>query len=227
MVSTARIHAVLTGDVVDSSRLELDQRAYLATRFDTLSAPILKAFGEDILPLGMETIRGDGFQALLGRPEMALRISIFVRASLRADARSGHADVRIAVGIGTVEFIGSRVSEGLGPAYELSGKRLDQMKRGERLGIESELPGFDVENWDVIAALIDVLAASWTPKQAHAVELALQGMTQEAIARTWEVPIKQQTVGNHLKRAGWGAIRQALERFEYSVIKLLNHKTAE
>lgn len=214
------LHAVLTGDVVRSTRLPLAQRTYLATLFNSVGESIRKAFGRDLLPLGMETIRGDGFQALISQAESALRLALLVRAAVRGNRSTGFAGVRIAIGIGAVEFVGERVSEGLGPAYELSGRRLDNMKRDERMGVDCALTGFDADTWNIILKLMDALVEPWTPKQATAVHGALQGLTQQTIARNWDMPVKQQTVGNHLKRAGWGALKLVIEHFENSIKRL-------
>lgn len=214
------IHAVLTGDVVNSTRLPLAQRTYLATVFTTVGESIRKRFGRDLLPLGMETIRGDSFQTLISRPELALRLALLVRAAVRSNRSTGFAGVRIAIGIGAVEFVGNRVSEGLGPAYELSGKRLDNMKRDERMGVDCGLTGFDTDTWNIVLRLMDALVEPWTPKQAAAVHGALQGLTQHSIAQDWDTPVKQQTVGNHLKRGGWGALRHVIDHFENSIKRL-------
>jgi hypothetical protein len=215
-LATENLRAVLTGDVVASTRLPLEQRSHFPALFEGLPRSLGTAFGDDLLPFGVDTVRGDGFQTLVSNPAMALRVALFIRASVRALAEVGYAHLRIAIGIGTVDFMGNRVSEGLGAAFQLSGKRLDRMKSDSRFGIDCRLDGFDTGTWDVVLGLMDVLVDTWTPKQAAAVCGALKGWTQQSIADRWDVPIKQQTVARHLKRAGWGALVTALEHFEDS-----------
>ncbi len=208
--------AVLTGDVVRSSRLPLSERAALASVLQARCEAVRAAFGKDLLPFGVDTFRGDGFQTLVAHPGLALRVAVYFRAAFRCDPDTGFSDLRIAVGVGRVEYTGQRVSEGLGPAYELSGRRLDAMTRGERLGIAADVDGFDPDAWSVISALMDTVAASWTSKQALAISGAVRGMTQQAIADDWPTPIRQQTVGDHLVRGGWRAIKAVLAFYENS-----------
>jgi len=76
---------------------------------------------------------------------------------------------------------------------------------------------------DIIVHLIDALAVDWTEKQAQAISGALRGWTQEKIAKLWwENPITQQAVAQHLDRASWYAVENALAFFEKAVSTLIH-----
>jgi hypothetical protein len=78
-----------------------------------------------------------------------------------------------------------------------------------------------------IVHLIDGLAVHWSSKQASAILGALQGLTQEQIARQWEPSaVSQQAIAQHLDRSGWHAIKFAVDFFEKWMEKWLYSKPA-
>jgi hypothetical protein len=65
--------------------------------------------------------------------------------------------------------------------------------------------------------VIDALVRHWTAAQGRAISLALQGLTQDEIARRWQPPITQQAVHKHLLAAGWAGIEPALDWLETTI----------
>jgi hypothetical protein len=225
-------YAVLTGDIVRSSRLSVAERKAVGRLLDRAGQTLARW---STVPLPLSRHRGDGWQVLLADPAPALRAALLVRATLRAGGSSRSLDTRIGIGVGTVEFVpGDRLEEGDGPAYRLSGSALEEKgTRRLRWAAESSAPADadppgngprgaparddrpDGEAVPVVLDLVDFLVQEWTPAQATAVLGALEGWKQEKIAAKWPgSAISQQGVAQHLRRAGWDVIDSALRWYE-------------
>jgi len=209
-----RQYAVLTGDIVKSTILspnELD-----IVRRNVLDAAIeVKNWQRGLLKGKAEFFRGDSWQLLLMNPEMALRVSVFVRASLLA---KGMADSRISIGLGTIEKISPhRISLSTGEAFVASGHGLDQMANYTRLTIEVPKSMGAVSDWlPVVGNLCDSLISQWTERQAETVCMAVRPHepTQEEIAEALDPPVSRQNVTKALDSAHWVSIRSAIRQFE-------------
>lgn len=211
-IDPRKTYAVISGDIVRSSRLEREAREELPRILKQAAAALREFLGEAI-PLDIDIYAGDSWQLLLSRPGAALRAAVFLRAYLldRADG----VDTRVAVAVGSIDFVpGERVSEGDGDAFRLSGRLLQESHPGRRMWFaSSQLP--DAGLWDVAFALIDALATkTWTPRRARAVSGAVRGWVHSRIADLWTPPVKQPTVARGLEEASWPAVEFAIERFE-------------
>lgn len=218
------LYAVVTGDVVDSSKLSVERRDRLYSAMRATSTAVRTAFGPAI-PIEVDIFRGDSWQMLITRPASALRIALFYRATLRYLMAIHRFDVRLALGIGGVSLMPTlRVSEGDGDAFRASGRALESLSRSSTMSLA--FPGQPEENsLDVVVRLIDALAARWSDRQALAVTGALQGWTQKKIARTcWRKPITQQAVAQHLDRAAWTSVETGLEFFEETVREIVGRQ---
>jgi hypothetical protein len=206
-------YAVITGDIVRSSALSPAERRRLLKVIDAGSRQLRRILTASV-PLDIDVFRGDSWQMLVTDPAQSLRAALLFRAHLRWQMESHHFDTRLAIGVGTADLLPRRrVSEGSGEAFRLSGLALDRMKK-RRMSFSS--PGSGCERQlDVVVHLLDGIAVHWTDKQAHAVIGAMQGWTQEKIARSWgDPPITQQTAAQHLEGAGWYAVDRGLAEFE-------------
>ncbi|MFZ0242141.1 MAG: hypothetical protein WAL90_10885 [Desulfobacterales bacterium] len=224
-VVTGKRYAVITGDIVGSRKFSEEARRDLHAVMMAGAGALCAVFGEAV-PLELETFRGDAWQVVIAEPARALRIGSFYRAFLRAGISGVKADTRLAIGVGSVDFIpAGKVSSGDGEAYRLSGGLLERMPRQQRLAFGFAAPRADdlLAALDTVIQLMDVLASGWSAKQAQAVTGALQGWTQEKIATAcWSRPITQQAVAQHLDRAGWHAFERGLVFFEDTLSALLN-----
>lgn len=211
------VWAVLTGDIVGSSRLNSTERQALPARLRAASERVAGHFAKD-LPFPLDLFRGDSWQLAIQRAELATRIALMMRALVRAAFDSTRLDTRISIGVGTVDFIPPDGLEAAdGQAFRLSGEGLDRLTGDTRMGIS--LPGWHgpnvAEAFDVGLALIDLQARGWTQRQAEAVAGALVGLTQERIGREWvQHPVTQQAIAQHLDRAGWDSIERSVQFFE-------------
>jgi hypothetical protein len=213
-----KTYAVLTGDLVKSSRLTIAKSKSAMERLKKMAIEFAEQHPEAIVGR-MDTFRHDSWQLLLEQPALALRAAVFLRAALKmeSDAKIKY-DTRISIGIGKVESVSrSRISNSRGPAFTHSGKGLDAMD-GQCLVL---VPGSEtLVLWDVLECgfvpLLDCVAGDWTPKESRAVYGALKGWTQEESARNWPLDDKtgkrltRQAVGDSLMRAHWSTVDAVL-----------------
>jgi hypothetical protein len=206
------IYAVLTGDVVRSSRLAPAELAALRQTI-LAAADQIGAWKASPIIGAPEFYRGDAWQLLLSEPRMFLRVALFIRATVR---QTRGWDTRIAIGLGPVDQIEpGQISLSVGESFTLSGRQLDEM--GSALGF-----GFDAPpelkakaGWVApVVSLCGELIGRLKPGQATTVCAALtpSGATQTEIAA--QLGISQQAVSNALSSAGWGAIADTLSFVE-------------
>lgn len=209
-----KLYAIITGDIVASSRLSPNKRKMLHNVMVD-SSKVLRDEFKDAVPMGVDIFRGDSWQLILSKPAKALRLALFYRAILRAKMESHRFDTRMAIALGHVDFIpGNRVSEGYGEAYQLSGKALESMPKASNMSFV--FPGMELEKvLNVVIQLIDSISSRWSDRQALAVTGALRGWKQEKIAeKWWKKKVSQQAVAQHLSRAGWYSVEKGILFFE-------------
>ena len=220
MAGKAKIYAVLTGDLVKSSKLSVEQSRKAIQLLRRRTSEFEKIF-QGAIQGELDSFRHDSWQLLVKQPALAIRATIFLRASVKmeSDATTRY-DTRIAIGIGTVDSISKRrISDSRGAAFTLSGKALDGLRGEQRLAFASE-NGLTV---DCIARgvipLLDCLINDWTATESRAVHGALLGRTQEESAAKWpvdqgETPRSRQAVAKSLRRANWMNLEGVLEWIE-------------
>ncbi|MEW5802516.1 MAG: SatD family protein [bacterium] len=218
-----KFYAAITGDIVGSTRFAKDHREKVLSTLKSSFKTV-----EDILPEALAApfaiFRGDSFQGVLDRPEAALRAALIIRASLGAGFESRNLllrmDARIAIGIGSVDFLPEGLSaEGDGEAFRLSGPALDSMKGDQRLVIRTRWPHIHAE-FDTECALLDVLISKWSWEQAQAITGQMRNLTQEAAAL--EFGISQPAIQQRLKHAGGWAVAGFCQRYEEIIKRLIN-----
>ena len=219
-----KIYAVLTGDIVGSSKLPSASRQSLQQVLHNVSENISLYF-HDIVPYKMDVFRGDSWQFVVSEPSKSLRIGLFLRSLIREGVEGMRVDTRISIALGTISFIPqSNVSGGDGEAFRLSGESLEEMNKAFRMKIAfpERLQSDLTSALDVIVKLIDYQVSEWTQQQAKAVSGAILGFTQTQIADGWfEKNITQQAIAQHLDRAGWSTLELGINFFEFVLPKLI------
>lgn len=212
-----KLYAVITGDIVGSTKLPDNARIKLHEVMQRGSDELRQVFSDEVLG-NIDIFRGDSWQLVVSVPARALKIALFFRAFLRAKMQSLKVDTRIAIAVGTINFIfEDRISSGDGEAFQKSGRLLEKLTKPISMGFvfsgrENETIHLALE---IIVELLDRLAKTWTEKQAEAISGALKGWTQEKISREWQPKaISQQAVAQHLERAEWSAVEKAIKSFE-------------
>lgn len=202
-------HAVLTGDIVASSKLEVTLRHELIAWLKTVSSTFAETHPGSVIG-SIDVFRGDSWQLCLSQPHLAITAAVFLRAGLKAHVSREAVDTRIGIGLGTVDHLATdHLSESSGQAFERSGKALDRLKK-TRLSLcsESDAPHLTLlEN--VALPLIDLEVTQWSPIESVAIFGNLQGWTQQQTAaselarKSDGKPPTQQAINNTFLRTHW------------------------
>jgi hypothetical protein len=211
------IQAILTGDLVGSSRAKADR---IAHTMSLLSGNLPAGIGWSwtASDLRFTRFRGDGWQMRVPAPD-ALRWAVTLLASLRADPLALRS--RISIGVGAVASLGTEnLSDGSGPAFEASGRGLDAMDRDERLFLMGGETAADdprphvLDAEKAVAMLMDERISRWTPQQAEATAHFLHPDAPTATQIAQQLGITPQAVSYRLRGAGAKTLRSALETLE-------------
>lgn len=211
--------AVITGDVNASSKIPEKKARLLESLLKSCFQDSKKFLREADLT-AFTGFRGDSWQFVARNPKMAFRATLLFRSFLliKSDQEFGKKlHTAAAIGFGDIDFLpNDNSSAGGGAAYEISGKRLDKLRR--------RMPGMGVsglgnndQSIDSLLGVIDALMRRWTTLQAQAVAYALQEYSQIQISQKWTPPITQQAANKHLTLAGWPAIEPALRWAETTI----------
>ncbi len=217
-----KVFAVLTGDILDMSKLSIPERKVLMKNLDYLFTR-LEAKNELQLKIPFEVFRGGSFQGLLDTPAEALRVTLLIRSYLKSEFYSGqNLDVRIGIGLGTVAYKSPKLSESDGEAFHYSGRVLESMKKHpSRIEIQSSWSELDAElNTGLV--LLEVITSKWTAAQADIMYLKLLGYTEMNISAT--LGITQSAVNQRSNAASWNAIERFVKRFYTVVYRQINSK---
>jgi hypothetical protein len=213
-----KLYAVLTGDLVKSSRLTSVKSKGAMERLKKIAVEFGEQHPNSVVGR-MDTFRHDSWQLLLELPALAFRTAVFLRTALKLQSNANTKyDTRISIGIGKVELISKRrISDSRGPAFTRSGKGLDAMDgRCLALVAGDDTPALWHALERGVAPLLDCVVGDWTPTESRAVYGALKGWTQEETARNWSPQEKtdkgptRQAVGASLVRAHWSTVDTVL-----------------
>ncbi len=197
-------HAVLTGDIVNSTVLTDDQEKKLISSLKALFSGHKIAF-----------FRGDSFQVYVKDPQQALKLCLLARTmaiSFMGEEGTVSTDVRICIGIGTVQVPVRQLNTARGEAFVLSGRKFEEMSISlQRMAIAVHDPLAN-EGMQVIAQYINAIFESMTSKQAEVIYELLKGEMQKAVAR--KLKKTKSTVHQRLSSGRWPEIEKLLERYE-------------
>jgi hypothetical protein len=220
-IDPLKIYAVLTGDIIGSSKLDKELRERLPLTMKQ-GAEMLHNEWPEAVPFPVDIYAGDSWQMLVVEPGMALRAAVFYRAFL-IDATAKEADTRTVISLGTIDFLSQeRISESDGEAFRNAGKFLQETK--SRQNMHFLAPHDPQESfWNCTVGLLDAIIRHWSAKQARAVAGAIRGLSQTEIAASWKSsaskpPLANSTVSWHLDEAGWDVVEQLVQQFEQHFI---------
>lgn len=221
--------AVITADIIDSSRLKKD---LLERTLDVLKEEfgfIQRTYGEE--NIDFKIYRGDSFQGVIKVPEDSLHLVLQLKTAVNrlqqnqrvARAHPRLVDFKVAIGIGSQELEREAIAESNGQAFQFSGRTLDEMKN------ENRRTGLKTSNEDVndefksSLLLLDTITDKWSTASAEVVYYSLKDLKEKEIAAILE--ISQSAVNQRKKAAGWEAVALLLERYREVVNKkILNGK---
>ena len=167
--------------------------------------------------------RGDSFQAYLPDPYSTYRLALLLRTEailFERDRPEVHTDVRISIGIGSVELPVTQLATAQGEAFIWSGRGFDELsKTDRRLSMQCSEDQANI-TLQSICLFTDYLFKSLTMKQAEVLEHLLNHRTQIETAK--RLKKSQSTVNKHVHSMGWKQIEELMELYEKS-IQIINH----
>ncbi len=219
-----KYYAVLTGDIIKSSSLHYSTRRKLYNTIKSIS-DLLRIKYKQIIPYDIDIFRGDSWQLLITDPVFSLRIALLIRVLLKILMENIMIDSRIAIGIGTIDFISEQnLSSSDGDAFRSSGLSLENNPKQFNLTFSISQPRYRIYSdlFDIIIKLTDFHVNKSTLQQTRALYGALSKLTQmQTVKNVFQNSITQQAVADHLNKAGWLYIKYALNFFEKQVNELL------
>ena len=197
--------AVITGDIVNSR--EVNAQLWLKELKDELNN-----FGSEWTD--WEIYRGDSFQFKI-EPIKALELAISIKARLK---QFKELDVRIAIGIGEIDYKAKRVTESNGSAFVFSGECFESLKKSN-LEIRSPWSDFD-KTMNLLLNLAALTMDSWSPVSSQIILEGLRFPELNQIELADKLKKKSQgTISEGLKRGGYDEIQKLLLYYKEETIK--------
>lgn len=206
------IRAVLTGDIVNSTKLSAVKAAALGRQLQALFAKESVTF---------EFYRGDSFQAYAKDPTHALRLALLSRTAaikLSKDDKKVMSDVRVSIGIGTVSNQVRSLKTAKGEAFVLSGRRFDEMiDAQERLSIISthEMANLALQ---MMANYLNAIFKGMTGKQAEVIFELLKGGLQKDVAG--KIKKTKSTIHQRITSGRWPEIEILLQQYHQIIAQI-------
>lgn len=194
--------AIITGDIVSSRTLK--PAVWLKHLKEGL-----QMFGTS--PLNWELYRGDSFQLKI-TAEDALLHAVLLKTWIK---HLKEIDVRLSIGIGEQTFEGTKITEGNGTAFELSGEGFDALEK-KNLTINTANKSLN-DTFRVMTDLALLIMDKWTDKSAEIIFLKLKNpeLNQTQIAE--KLDKKQSTISEALKRGGFEEIDQFINYYNQTM----------
>lgn len=203
------LSCVLTGDLLGSTKASVPR---VEATFQHLQAAMARVEQGWFSPgtTRFTRSRGDGWQALIPDPALALRTALYLFASLKS--QDGALDTRIALGFGSIDRLGSNgLSDAYGPAFTISGRLLDKMPRGQILAVGGQALS---PLHEAVALLIGDRLQKWSREQAEAVALSIDPSTDIQADVAARLGVTVQAVNARLTAAGYPALQKALDLWD-------------
>ena len=216
------LRAVLTGDIIDSSRLEEAKFQMVMEQLGNELARLKNAERIDFY----EMYRGDAFQTYLKNPGEGLNILFKIRTLINSlkpetDKRGQQPafNIRFGLGIGFLSGEPDNLQTKETP-FVLSGQALDKIStEGSTIAIKTENE-FINQELDTEFFLLEYILQKWTPVAAGILYNKLYGQTERQIAG--ELGISQSAVNQHSRQACWNGIQKLIERYQSIINRLKN-----
>jgi len=217
--------AVITADLLDSTSYGSN---LLSTVLDTLKGEIHE-MEQQYENCKFQLYRGDSIQGVINPVnsfKSALRLKTAVnkirsKKSLSKNSFRIEADLRISIGIGSIEFKRDSILESNGEAFQYSGRTLDDMKdAGRGLMLTTAHKNIDAE-FNTAFMLFDTITDKWSSASAEVIYYLLKDMKEIEIAEILD--ISQSAVNQRKKAAGWESILTLMQRYEQVIKEQFTH----
>ncbi len=210
-----KIKGVITGDVVESSGIQMKYRDFLLKSIQKITDDL-----SVIESLRIEFFRGDSFQMVIDTPENAMKIAVLLRAGLKAHTPREYNkpwDARLSLGVGSISYYADHIVLSDGEAFQYSGRGLDEIGK-RRLIVKTRWREVNDE-LQVSTAFADEVISSWSVSQSQAVYQALLYNTpQKEIAHKFQR--SAQNISKLLSAASVNLIRIYIDRYHNLILNL-------
>ncbi|MBC7626555.1 hypothetical protein [Ferruginibacter sp.] len=204
------VRAVLTGDIVNSTRLK-----------KVTEKKLLKILTAALAKYQFEFYRGDSFQVYVKNPVEALQTALLCRTaaiSVSKNETINLSDVRISIGIGAVTMQVKTLGTAKGEAYILSGRAFDEMTGKDTRLVIATANSLANAGLQIIADYLNAVLKVMTGKQAEVIFELLQGKTQQEVAKLLKK--SKSTVHQHVTAGRWSEIEKLLRQYENIINQL-------
>ncbi len=197
--------AVITGDIINSRKVASE------LWLEDLKT-VLKRYGNE--PKDWEIYRGDSFQLLIPA-EDALEIALIIKATIK---HHKELDVRMAIGVGTVDYVANKITESNGVAFINSGECFESLKK-QSLGIQTPWKELNT-SFGVIFSFMLMVADNWTKTSAEILKKALENpeINQNQLATVLNRK-SQSSISSSLKRAAYEEITKMIAFYKQEIKK--------
>ncbi|MBL7697906.1 MAG: hypothetical protein JNK79_07095 [Chitinophagaceae bacterium] len=205
------MHSVITGDIVNSTQLEPAQEKKL-----------LKLIQQILADHKHEFFRGDSFQAYIKDATQALRIALLCRTAaigLMPEQSPAISDVRVSIGVGTVEAPVRTLATAKGDAFLLSGRALDSMEKAHGRLIIVTNDKMTNHAFGIMSDYINSIYGQMTPKQAEVIVELLRGYSQQHVAD--KLNRSKSTISQHVTAGRWDEIENILNKYQ-SIVQFVS-----
>jgi len=190
--------AIITGDIIHSRRVNASDWM-----------PHLKKLLKELATTeeNWEIYRGDSFQ-------LAVPVSLALESAFRIKSLikcNNMIDVRLSIGIGTIDYKGKKITESNGSAFIHSGEAFEKLKN-HTLIIKSPEKSFD-EYFNPILRLVSFITDQWKPATSETIFYALshKNLLQKEIAE--KLSKDKTTINRALKRGAYDELAEILNLY--------------
>lgn len=215
MELTQQAIAVISGDIVNSTKLSSEQFETLLRRIQDIQQWITAGH----LANAHSIERGDEFQSVVHDIEYALKYTLIYRIGIKALGKEF--DCRISFAIASQADLRALVSQSMGKAFVLSGRGLKALK-GDRLVFSAESKEL-TEQFTLLFKYLDRQLTALTSRQCAVMLPMLQATAALSINELAEkLDVATATASKSLKASGWPLIHELNGRFINQVAGLKN-----
>lgn len=212
MENTQNKLGVISGDIVDSTKLDPKSYSLLLERIKKIQSVISEYKSDN----RHDIVRGDEFQSVIFDYSNVLRYTVLYRVGIKALGKQF--DSRISFSIANCEPVRESVSESTGHAFTLSGRGLKDLK-SERLYFSSDIWALSAE-YALYFKYLDKQLTDLTSRQSAIIfEILLLGHDLPLNILANKMNVTPPTISKSLKSSGFALINELMQRFQASIMK--------
>lgn len=199
------MYGVLTGDVINSR--EASSQEWLPILKQTLN--FYGNEGKD-----WEVYRGDSFQLITSSKE-ALKVALHIKSAMKSFKKL---DVRIAIGIGEVDYRDEKVTQSNGEAFTRSGDQFEQLKKFN-LQINTGKEELN-ETLNIMFDLALLTFNNWSSTVARVVQFSFENPDKNQLEIAQELGKSQSSISEALNRGAYEEILKLNNYFQKQIMEL-------